>query len=334
MRSSEIEGPAGTLLLAIERTIRDASSDRTFHVIVAEDHRDVQTATRDFAFDLLPSLGILAVVLVIAAWAQIAVGLLPLERLRRAVSAVVSGRATRLNTIVPSEVQPLADEINRLLDSQEKVLAKARTSAADLAHGLKTPLQVLAADVRTLREQGQGRIADEIDEVAGTIRRHVERELARARIAPEAAAKALRSGIAETAERVISVVKRTPQGEPLAFSVNVPPGLAVAVDETDLAEILGNLIENASRYAMSRVSVRASQADTMMVIAITDDGPGIPDNAKTTALERGARVDLRGTGTGLGLAIVSDVVDAYGGTFGLEDAKPGLRAVVSLPRAR
>jgi signal transduction histidine kinase len=333
IHSSEVSGPGGALLLAIDRNIHDAASNRSFRVVVAEDHRDIQTATRDFSLDLFPSLGILSVVLVIAAWAQTAVGLLPLERLRRAVSAVVSGRATRLDTVVPSEVQPLAEEINRLLDAQAKALAKARTGAADLAHGLKTPLQVLAADVRTLREQGQGKVADEIDQVAGTIRRHVERELARARIAPGSGAKSVRSSVAEVAERVISVVKRTPQGERLTFNLEAPPQVSVAVDETDLAEILGNLIENASHFAASKISVHASEADAITIVAVVDDGPGIPDDAKLAALSRGTRGDLRGDGTGLGLAIVSDVVDAYGGTLTLEDAKPGLRAVVSLPRA-
>jgi signal transduction histidine kinase len=334
LHTHEIAGPDNTLLVAVERRVRDATAgaERSFRVVVAEDHRDIETASRDFGVDLLPSLAMLAIFLVVAAWAQVAVGLQPLERLRRGLSEVVSGRATRLDAEVPVEVRPLAGEINRLLDAQAKALAKARSSAADLAHGLKTPLQVLSADVRTLRDKGETKIADEIGEVAGTIRRHVDRELARARIAPGARSRAARSRVAEVAARVVAVVKRTPAGEKLAFGIEAPPQLIVAVDETDLAEILGNLVENASRFAATSVRISSTETADTTTISVTDDGPGIPDSEKLTALSRGARLDLRGDGAGLGLAIVADVIEAYGGVFTLEDAKPGLRAVVSFPR--
>ena len=333
VHAEEVTGPTGALLITIERTVHDVgSAGRAFRVAVAEDHRDIEIASRDFGVDLVPSLAILAAVLIAAAWAQVAVGLRPLEKLRRALSEVVSGRATRLVTDVPSEVQPLAGEINRLLDAQEKALAKARSRAADLAHGLKTPLQVLAVDVRALRDKGETTIAGEIDQIAGTIRRHVERELARARIAPGAATHTARSNLAEVAGRVIAVVKRTPQGERLSFTVDAPPGLMVTVDETDLAEILGNLAENASRFARSRVRIGGRATADGTEITVSDDGPGIPDEAKATALARGSRLDLRGDGAGLGLAIVADVVEAYGGRLALEDAKPGLAAVITVPR--
>ena len=329
LHTTEIAGPEHRRLFVVDRLIHDASG-KVFRVAVAEDHRSVEIATKEFAAELVPSLAILAAVLILAMWLQVTVGLKPLERLRLAVSNVVSGENARLEATVPTEVQPLADEINRLLDAQSKALAKARSGATDLAHGLKTPLQVLSGDIRKLREMGETQIADEIDTVAASIRRHVDRELARVRVAPAAAVQTGRSDVAAVAARVIAVVKRTPQGERLTFTIDVPPLAAAAIDEADLAEILGNLVENAARYAKKHVRVSAADRDGATHISVTDDGPGIPDQAHAAALARGVRLDTAG-GTGLGLAIVSDVVDAYGGRLDIGNAGPGLRVTVSLP---
>lgn len=329
LHTAEITGPENSRLFVVDRVIHDASG-KAFRVAVAEDYRSVQIATSEFAVELVPSLAILAAVLILAMWLQVSVGLRPLERLRRAVSAVVSGNSARLEATVPTEVQPLAEEINRLLDAQTKALARARSSATDLAHGLKTPLQVLSGDIRKLREKGEIQIADEIDTVAASIRRHVDRELARARVAPAAAIQTARSDVAAVAARVIAVVKRTPQGERLTFAIDAAPGVAAAIDEADLAEILGNLIENAARYAKAEVRIGAEERADATRISVTDDGPGIPDQAHAAALARGVRLDTTG-GTGLGLAIVADVVDAYGGHLDIGNAAPGLRVTVSLP---
>ena len=332
LHTTEVAGPEDRRLFVVDRLIHDTTG-KVFRVAVAEDHRSVEIATNEFAVELLPSLAILAAVLILAMWLQVTVGLKPLERLRRAVSAVVTGNSARLEATVPTEVQPLADEINRLLDAQAKALARARSSATDLAHGLKTPLQVLSGDIRKLREKGEGQIADEIDTVAATIRRHVDRELARARVAPTAAVQTARTDVAAVAARVIAVVKRTPQGERLTFTIDAAPGASAAIDEADLAEILGNLIENAARYAKAQVRVGAEDGDTAARISVTDDGPGIPDQAHAAALARGVRLDTSG-GTGLGLAIVTDVVDAYGGRLDIGNAEPGLRVTVTLPHRR
>ena len=228
-------------------------------------------------------------------------------------------------------MQPLAEEINRLLDAQEKALARARSRATDLAHGLKTPLQVLSADIRALRKKGETELADEIEKSAGAIRRHVERELARARLAPGVSGKAS-SRVFEVATGVIAVVRRTPAGQRLVFDVNVAADFTAPIDEGDLSEILGNLIENASRFAKSSVRVDASKMAGEVTISVTDDGPGIPDADRVSALSRGVQLDSKGGGNGLGLAIVSDIIEAYGGRLTMTNATPGLIVTISLPR--
>ncbi len=327
----EISGPGGALLIAVARTITDPNGS-SFRVVVAEDHRTVEQSVHDYMRELAPALALLALVLVGAIFVQITVGLAPLESLRVAVREVVAKRAKRLAVAAPREVQPLADEINRLLDEQEKALVRARSRATDLAHGLKTPLQVLSGDIRALRQKGEIGLADDIERSAAAIRGHVERELARARLAPGLAG-ATASRVAETAASVVSVVRRTPEGERLGFTVDVSDELTAPIDESDLAEILGNLIENAARFARSSVRVAAASAGGATIITIADDGPGIPDKDRRSALARGVRLDGNGggSGSGLGLAIVSDVVEAYGGSLTMADAEPGLAVTIALP---
>ncbi len=327
---SEIAGPDGARLITVERRITDAGG-RQFDAVVAEDHRTVTESVHDYLAQLIPALALLGFVLVAAIFVQISVGLAPLDKLRQAVRDVVGRRSARLDAAVPSEVLPLADEINRLLDGQERALARARTRATDLAHGLKTPLQILAADIRALRAKGEPELADEIGRSVAAIRRHVERELARARIAP---------GLGHTAEcrvgavvrSVVAVVARMPGGENITFNIDVHANLKAPIDEGDLSEILGNLLENAARFARSSITVTAREDVEGTLITVADDGPGIAPADQDRALARGAHLDESG-GTGLGLAIVSDIVAAYGGTLSLGDARPGLEVSIRLPLA-
>jgi signal transduction histidine kinase len=331
-RLIETKGPEGRLLVAVDREVSEAAhDDRAFRILVALDHREVDVASQEFGEDIVPSLAILAVVLILAAWLQVSIGLRPLEVVRRGIGEIVAGRSSRMTTEVPSELLPLIEEINRLLENQAEVLAKARSRAADLAHGLKTPLQVLSADIRTLRRKGETDVADDIDQVAGTIRRHVERELARSRAASGTGSRSASCSVAAVAQRVVDVVRRTPRGEHLDFEIEAAPEVMVAMDEADLAEVLGNLVENASRFARSKVVIDAVATAAMTRITVQDDGPGIPEKARHRAVERGERLDVGGDGSGLGLAIVSDVLEAYGGKLALDDGNPGLKAIVSVP---
>ena len=327
---SEIRGPDDTLLIAVERTIVDPGG-RSFRAVVAESHETIAASVDQYVSELVPALALLALVLIVAIFVQVTVGLAPLDGLRVALGGVIARRTRRIEVTAPSEVQPLADEINRLLEAQERALSRARTRATDLAHGLKTPLQVLGSDIRALRLKGETDLADEIEKSTGAIRRHIERELARARLAPGVSDKA-ECSVVDVVTQVVSVVRKTERGEKLAFTIAVGDDIMASIDESDLTEILGNLIDNAERYAASAIVVAAVNADGGTTISISDDGSGIPDADKEAVSGRGVRLDTRSGGQGLGLAIVSDIVEAYDGSLTIADAAPGLKVTVFLPR--
>ncbi len=327
-----IAGPAGAELIVLERGVRLPATlgGGTMRAAVAIDAADLDAAVRAFAVDLMPYLAVLAVFLVAASHLQVTVGLRPLARLRQKVAAVRDGGQKRLGGAFPNEVLPLTAEVDALIEAREKQVAKARARAADLAHGLKTPLQILSGDVRRLRERAQDDVATDIEQVADAMRRHVDRELARGRLASRNAWAWC--DVRQVVQRVAAVMQRTPEGAALKWTVEAPKGIRARIDADDLAEALGNLVENAARHASSEISISVGANDDGVVFTVSDDGEGIPEELVESALARGTRLDGLGSGAGLGLAIVLEVVEAWRGKLSLRNRKGGgLEAKLVLP---
>lgn len=306
-----IPGPADARLLVSERRVLLTIGDRhvPVRVAVAADLARVSAAASSFAKELAIALGVLGLVLAIATSIQVRLGLHPLDALRRGVADIRSGKRAHLPAEVPAEVKPLVEEVNGLIDAQEREIERSRSRAADLAHGLKTPLAALAADAARLRERGDEDIAQEIETVGDAMSRHVDRELARARARGTARQRGVATPLKLLVDSLIATLARTPAAQRIEFETRISGEPKVPLDRTDLAEVLGNLLENAARHATGRVRIRAGGADA--VIAVEDDGPGIAPAECAHMLERGARLDERGDGAGLGLAIVQDVLNAY-----------------------
>lgn len=327
-----IPGPANARLLVSERRVLLTIGELpvAVRVAVAADLARVSAAASQFARDLTVALGLLGLVLAIATSIQVGLGLRPLDALRRGVADIRSGRRKRLPADVPAEVKPLVEEVNGLLDAQEHEIARSRSRAADLAHGLKTPLAALASDAARLRERGDEDIACGIEAVGDAMSRHIDRELARARVRCTAGR---RSGVSTPlrplVDSLIATLARTPAAQSLEFETCISGEPSIPLDRTDLAEVLGNLLENAARHATGRVRISA-QGNTGPAIAVEDDGPGIAPAERTRMLERGARLDERGDGSGLGLAIVQDVLNAYRWHLVLTSSElGGLKAIVA-----
>ena len=299
VRHHYVSGPGGSELYLIQRRVELPARlhSRTARVAVALDASQLSAAVRRFATALVPFLLLIAGLLIAAAWAQVAVGLRPLAAVRDRLAIVASGQETRLGVGFPDEVQPLAHEIDALLGAREQQIEKARGRAADLAHGLKTPLQVLAGDIERLRAKNETGIADEIEKVSSAMQRHVDRELARARLGG-GDTKAV-ANVLHVVESILRVVQRSPNGARLMWSVEVPADLHVRLDAADLAEAAGNLLENAARHANSRVWVSAgSGPDGYIALKVSDDGPGIPEELREQMMQRGTRLDTLPSGAG------------------------------------
>ncbi len=331
MRRIRTAGPQDEELLLADWAVavKGATGERLIHLAVASHRVEIAAAASAFGRDLALWLGLLAIALLLAASVQVGVGLSPLEVLRNRVSGVRAGDAKRLDGDYPREVSPLVDELNALLQSREASIADARARAGDLAHGLKTPLTVLGAVARDVRAQGGTGKADEIDEQIAAMRRHVERELMRTRLAMHKTASCL---FAPAAQRMITAMQRLPRGGELDWQNLCVKDLRAPLDEQDAAELLGNLCDNARIWARATVRVSGSVRDGAFRLSIEDDGPGIAEDQITRVLERGERLDRSKKGSGLGLAIANDIVKAYDGQLALGASElGGLKVSITLP---
>ncbi|MET4493691.1 HAMP domain-containing sensor histidine kinase [Bradyrhizobium sp. LA7.1] len=330
----ETDGPGGQRVLVAERAVRFSGGGKpvVVRLAVAEDLARVSEASTAFAKDLSIALVVLGCVLAFATWIQVGVGLRPLVALRRGVADIRAGRTRHLPSAVPSEVHPLVEEVNALIDAQESEIERSRGRAADLAHGLKTPLAALAADASRLRERGERDIARDIESVGEAMGRHVDRELARARVRRRARSGPSASTLVEPLVlSLISTLSRTPDGARVRFENLVADGLRVPFDRTDLAEVLGNLMENAARHAAECVRITTDGSGPSL--AVEDDGAGVDAAQVSRVLERGGRLDERGGAAGLGLAIVQDVLDAYGWSLELSRSEFGGMKAAIRPRS-
>ena len=336
-KSVDIVGPEDQKLFAVVRKHflpRMESNERlTLTITTAVDASEIEEDTDKFAADLFRSLTGLAVMLLLGAWAHVTIGLRPLEVLRSRVADVRAGRADQIEGEYPDEVMPLVLETNALLDAQEYALAAARARAGDLAHGLNTPLAVMAAKSRELRRKGEAGVANEIDHQIESMHRHVERELARARARGPASAGHAPIDAVALLRNLIQVIDSLPRDVAIDWVDELPDIFLVAADRDDFNNIAGNLLENAHKWAKARVRIGAKRQSGRAVFTIEDDGPGVADDKISEVLQRGVRADTTVSGSGLGLAIVSDLIELYRGSLELSrSALGGLKVTIDLPQ--
>lgn len=290
----------------------------------------IERPLREALVPLALSLLALGVALAAAAVVQLRLGLRPLRALRDQVAAIRAGSAQGLPDGQPAELAPLTDELNALAADNRAALAVARGSTANLAHGLKTPVATLRLALAEPGRDADGTLAAQVARIDATIRHH----LARARA--EAVDRRATTSLAGAVAGVVDAVRRL-HDRPLTVTADVPGDLAVAVDDHDLEEMIGNLVDNAARHARSTVRLSASRDGVdvrRMRIEVADDGPGIPMEVRAAAARPGARLDERGDGHGFGLAITSELAGLYGGALSLDDApEGGLLATLTLPVA-
>ncbi len=343
IHAHELRGPEDTPLLALERTVRlDASSSSRWRLLVAADRSGTAAAAASFDRVLGLSLAALVALLMAAAAAQVVIGLRPLQGLQSALAEVHAGRAQRLAGRFPREVQPLVDDFNAVLDGNAEVVERARTQAGNLAHAVKTPLAAMAqaAAAAQTRAQTLAELPVLVAEQVALARRQVDWQLSRARAAAALAVPGMRAPVAPVVAGLVRVLERVYAERGLRLDVApIAPTLAFAGEAQDLQEMLGNLLDNACKWARAEARVVAALGDgtatsPRLRLVVEDDGPGIAPEQRARVLARGERLDESSPGSGLGLAIVRDLARLYRGTITLDDAPGGgLRVTLELPAA-
>jgi signal transduction histidine kinase len=278
------------------------------------------------------AMSILAVVLLLAGLSQVRLGMSPIEKLRTRLRALRAGDQARLDGRYPAEVQPLVNDLNALLDDRESSVARARAKAGDLAHGLKTPLAVLSQEAERATAAGQADLAATIRQQVDRMRRQVDYHLAHARAAASGSTLGIRSSIATSVEGLVRTLLRLHADRGLTIDVNVASGHSVRCPVEDLEEMLGNLLDNACKWARARVALESTVVDSGVVVWVDDDGPGLDPSMREAVLQRGVRADEAAPGSGFGLAIVRELAELYGGSVSLGSSPlGGVRAQLRLP---
>ncbi len=321
-------GPDKQRLRGLRRNVTLPGSGQVYQIAVAADVSELHAAIKDFTKTLAMSLTALGLGLVAAVIIQVRYGLSPLGRLRAALSAVRSGHATRLLGRFPDEVAPLATELNALLDHNAAVVERARTHVGNLAHALKTPLSVIANAVAN----GRGPLAETVRQQAATMSNFIDHHLARARTVTAGRVLGTRTEVSTVTEELRRTLSRVYAERGVAVTVEGANGLVFLGERNDLQEMLGNLMDNACKWARSEVRVTLARADKRLSLSVDDDGPGLAPEARADVFDRGRRLDETVPGDGLGLPIVRAVAELYGGSVSLNaSARGGLSAALDLP---
>ncbi|MCJ2031831.1 ATP-binding protein [Methylobacterium sp. J-043] len=320
-------------LRIVERDV-DVGADGRYTVRVAGPADEIVNDVERFRFSLFMTFGLLGFSLAATALLQIRFGLAPLRKLRTALGSIRRGEADRIDGEYPRDIAPLAGEINLLIETNREILERARTQVGNLAHALKTPLSIIVNEAGG--SEAPPELSEKIREQAAVMRDQVNYHLDRARAAALAGTLGTSTEVEPALAGLVRTFGKIYRDKDIAYEVHVPPGLRFRGEKQDFEEMIGNLVDNASKWATGRVSISAAPTAEHdyphLLVAVEDDGPGLPEEDRAAVLKRGRRLDETKPGSGLGLSIVADLATLYRGRFRLEAASlGGLRAVIEVP---
>ena len=322
MESSQpaiVEGPTGPMRL-MPKLVHLSDVSEPVDIRVGVDERLIDQEMARFSLPLIASLSTVAIGLFGAAYIQITYNLQPLARIRGAIAAVRSGRANQLPDDMPLEVMPLVKDLNAMITANFAMVERARALAGSLAHALKMPLAVLAEEARQLNKRGHAEAAQVLFEQCSRMTLLIDHQTARAHASARANAGSS-SNPADIIQYVIDACARLHGEDRKIFRFDGPRDLVVACDPNDLTEMIGNIVDNATKWSREHVLVTLVDLGDTLQIAVEDDGPGIPAEQREAVFGVGIRLDKEKPGTGLGLAITHDLVTLYGGRLWIESSR-------------
>jgi signal transduction histidine kinase len=335
IRVAYVDGPEGQNLRMVERPV-DLGSDGKFLVGVAGDASEIFDETRSFDYYLGGTFTALGIVLLLTTIFQVRFGLAPLKRISESIADIRSGRAERLEGEFPVEIAPLARETNALIDANREIVERARTHVGNLAHAIKTPLSVI---VNEANAHGTDPFVHKVMEQADVMRDQVAHHLERARIAARVTIVGTVTEVAPALEALQRTMEKIHRDRGIVIEVKADAKAKFRGERQDLEEMAGNLVDNACKWASSRVFIdalverpaEAGAAPTLRIL-VDDDGRGLSAAERAKVSRRGQRLDESKPGSGLGLSIVTDLAALYGGSLALGSAPiGGLRAELVLP---
>jgi len=326
----KVIGPGNEVLRALVLDVRLKGSNKLYTFAIAGSVNSIRRDVEGFTSKLGITLIFLGTGLLIVVLLQIRFGLKPLRFLKDSLTNIRTGKEDRLPETFPTEIQPIVHELNALLDHSEGLLERARTQVGDLAHALKNPLTVIRNEADEVKDH-RGQL---IREKADAMGAYVERYLSRARAAGSANIIGASVAVQPIAKDICYLMARMYQDKNIDIILKDLAGLHFKGDAQDLEEMVGNLLDNACKWASHKVVVSGKQSGSRLIINIDDDGPGIPEDQKDAVLKRGRRLDETVPGSGLGLAIVIDLAQLYHGALSLHKSDSGgLAARLELPSA-
>jgi signal transduction histidine kinase len=331
------EGPEGQRLRIVERTI-DLGEEGRYLVAVAGDAAEIEDETRNFDGALAITFAVLGAVLLLTTTFQVRFGLAPLKRISEGLAAIRTGKAEQLEGAFPVEIAPLARETNALIEANREIVTRARTHVGNLAHALKTPISVMLNEATAHREDS---FALKVREQTEIMRDQVTRHLERARLAARVAVIGTVTDVRTVVMALARTMEKIHHDRRIAIDINAPEGVRFRGEQQDLEEMVGNLVDNACKWAQSRISVEVfsqrpdpNDERALVHILVDDDGPGLSPQEREQVARRGRRLDETKPGSGLGLSIVIELAGLYGGALSLGTAPiGGLRAELVLPGA-
>jgi signal transduction histidine kinase len=340
IRIGYVDGPEGQTLRMVERPV-DLGADGKFLVMVAGDASEIFEETRAFDYYLGGTFAALSIVLVLTTIFQVRFGLAPLKRISDSIADIRSGRAERLEGEFPVEIAPLARETNALIDANREIVERARTHVGNLAHAIKTPLSVM---VNEASARSSDPFAAKVLEQTDVMRDQVAHHLERARIAARLTVIATVTEVRPAIEALRRTMEKIHRDRGIVIEVEADGSAKFRGERQDLEEMVGNLVDNACKWARSKVFVEvtveqggarssgATEDAPGLRIIIDDDGRGLSEAERAQVSGRGQRLDETKPGSGLGLSIVTDLAALYGGSLTLGAAPiGGLRAELALP---
>jgi signal transduction histidine kinase len=332
-RKSYVQGPEDQRLRLVERNV-DLGDEGRFLVAVGGDAVELDDEILAFDGAIATTFVVLAVVLLLTTLFQVRFGLAPLNRISRGLAAIRSGKAEKLEGNFPDEIAPLARETNALIDANREIVERARTHVGNLAHALKTPLSVMVNEASTRPDDP---LAVKVREQTDIMRDQVTRHLERARLAARMAVVGSITDVVPVVQALARTLEKTHHDKNLTIDLDLPGEARFRGERQDLEEMVGNLIDNACKWASARVSIEVlleqpEPGRQVVRIVVDDDGPGLSPAQREQVARRGQRLDETKPGSGLGLSIVVELATLYGGALNLGTAPiGGLRAELALP---